>query len=85
MKITKSTLKAFAKKNAEMLFIKITSHFDGMVDCVMPIESPEKRKVENWESLLESYLVGQSRDYITAIENGFHISNCCGIFEITNK
>ena len=84
MKITRATLKSFARKNAESLFLEISSHFDGMVDCVMPVE-PVKRKIENWEETLERYLVGGGRDYITAIDNGFHISNCCGTFTITNK
>jgi hypothetical protein len=85
MKITKATLKSFAKKNKNNLFIKILSQFDGMVDCVMPIDHPTSSKVDDYEATLERYLVGSSRDYIIAIENGFEVSNCCGHFQITNN
>ena len=84
MKITKATLKSFCKKNKDNLFITIKSHFDGMVDCVMPINNPEKRKVDDYEAILERYLVSGG-NYFSEIENGIEVYNCCGTFNLTNK
>jgi len=38
MKITRTTLKSFIKKNSDNLFVKVESSFDGMTDCVQRVD-----------------------------------------------
>lgn len=86
-KITLATYKSFVKKNAGTLQYKSLSHFDGMVDCVMPVEM-DWIDVENYEDLLNNkigWLVGHSRDYFDAIENGIRVYNACGSFMVRTK
>ena len=83
-KITLSTLKAFAKRNENNLFIKEVSSFDGMTDGVEWNRNPKWSKVE----LLKAYghegvwLVGSSRDRFAIYEDakyiGIKVYNCCG-------
>ena len=40
MKITLATIKSFIRKNPN-LYIKSTSRFDGMYDCVMPNQNAQ--------------------------------------------
>lgn len=95
-KITKTTIKSFIKKNFDNLYIKKTSHFDGMTDGVENIENPTFLKVEKDERIPENTLgvagawfVGQSRDYFYDYEDdnfkGYEISNCCGGFILAIK
>jgi len=86
MKPTIATVKSFIKKNKDQLYIKVSSNFDGMVDCVIPAKS-EFTKVDqiNMEEkytlgIKGAWFVGNSRDYITPIENGYEIYNSCGSF-----
>jgi len=90
-KPTLATLKSFIKRNDKNLYIKVKSSFDGMVDCVMPVED-EFRKVEsiNMENkytlgIQGAWLVGGSRNYIKAIEDGYEVYNCCGTWQIITK
>lgn len=90
-KPTIATLKSFLRHNSQNLYIKVRSNFDGMVDCVMPVED-DYRKVDSldWNDkhtlgIKGAWLVGQSRDYITSIPNGFEIYNSCGTWEIIKK
>lgn len=46
-KATLATVKAFMAKNTSRLYVKATSSFDGMVDCVMPIDGACFRPVFN--------------------------------------
>lgn len=87
-KITTSTLKAFAKRNKDRLYIKEESSFDGMVDCVMPTKSEWKQTEisENTDyyktGITGVYTVGNSRDYFSLYDTdqfiGIEVYNCCG-------
>jgi len=92
-KITLRTLKTFINKNRENLYINCKSSFDGMVDCVMPVENSGfmEAKIDPLESTRDNTLgvrgawfVFQSRDYFTTYDDGtytgYEISNCCGHF-----
>ena len=96
MKITRTTLKSFIKKNKDNLFVKVKSSFDGMIDGVRDVEMDWK-KVEAEPNFNERYnygiqgiwVVGESRDYLTEYEDenykGIRISNCCGVSIIATK
>ena len=98
-KVTLATVKSFVRKNSENLFIATHSHFDGMVDCVMPCANQEYspvKVVECAEYMMKrslgldgAWFVGQSRDYIAPFEEkgfkGFEIHNSCGCFSIAIK
>jgi len=88
-KITLATLKGFAKRNSENLFVKNISSFDGMTDCV------ESCNDNSWKetSIIDKtnyyktgingvYTVGSSRDYFTLHEDsiyvGIEVYNSCG-------
>ena len=45
-RITLATVKSFMKKNEGKLFVKAKSSFDGMVDCVMPIEGSSFKQAQ---------------------------------------
>ena len=91
-KITLATLKSFIRRELknDNLYIKKESDFDGMADCVMPVENSDFRKVKSPINENDKYslgikglwLVGSSRDYITAWSDddfiGYKIFNCCG-------
>jgi len=83
-KITLATLKSFAKRNADKLFVKEESSFDGMTDCVEQNKNPQWRKVEleNAYGHTGVWLVGSSRDYFELYEDGEYIGitvyNSCG-------
>ena len=90
MKTTIATVKAFARKNADNLFVKTLSSFDGMTDTVEQVtDNFSKIKIENAFGIDGVYLVGSSRDYITHFENdnyiGFEVYNCCGSGIIATK
>lgn len=95
MKITKATLKSFIKKNKDNLFIKVTSSFDGMTDCVQRVEDNFK-KVDNIDfndshslGIRGLWLVGKSRNCFEEWEDkeykGIEIYNCCGTSIIAIK
>lgn len=97
-KITRSTFKSFINKNDGKLFIKNRSSFDGMVDCVMPVDgdfTPVTTSTRHPNSdkytlgINGVWLVGSSRDYFTNFENdefiGIEVSNCCGDFILAIK
>jgi hypothetical protein len=83
-KITLATLKAFAKRNAENLFIYEKSSFDGMTDCVQENRDAKWHNVTIEKAYGHNgvWLVGSNRDYFTlyADENyiGIEVYNCCG-------
>ena len=101
-KPTLATLKAFIRKNEANLFIKCHSSFDGMTDSVeqnrnadyRPITKLEQRcpfvrhpdSFDNTLGFNGVWLVGQSRDYIKAINEegftGFEVYNCCGSWTV---
>jgi len=94
-KPTLATLKSFIKKNADNLYIKKQSRFDGMQDCVVECEKPLYTKIEKTERHIKNTLGirgvwviegGSGRNLITEIKNGFEVYNCCGSFAlITGK
>lgn len=83
-KITLSTLKAFAKRNENNLFVKEISSFDGMTDGVEWNHSPKWSKVELSKAYGHEgvWLVGSSRDHFKLYEDekyiGIEVYNCCG-------
>ncbi len=94
-KITLATLKSFVRKNEGQLFINVRSKFDGMTDGVesrdggfgeAKADDWSKNHVEHTLGYLGVWLVGSSRDSISAYEDdqftGFHVYNCCGDFNI---
>jgi hypothetical protein len=98
MKITKTTIKSFVKKNFDKLHIKKLSSFDGMVDCVMPIEDTFNKAQKSEHNL--DYTIGikgawfcGGESYTPYNDNGFmgyRVYNVCGSFilaipsEVTN-
>jgi hypothetical protein len=94
-KITLATVKSFIRKT-ENLYINERSKFDGMYDCVMPIENDGFSKAEKTDRHLDNthgvhgaWFVGQSRDYFTPYNDGkfqgYEIYNCCGKFILATK
>lgn len=89
-RITLATLKSFIKKNADKIYIKELSKFNGMIDCVSNVVDDFKHTIfdaTNHKSTLGYngiWLVGRSDDRFTAFENsqyiGIEVYNCCGNF-----
>jgi len=88
-KITRATFKSFLKNNAENLFVRVDSQFDGMQDMIDNIKDPQFKKakaslkyVENTLGIDGVYLVGSSRDSFRHYEDseyvGLEYYNCCG-------
>jgi hypothetical protein len=46
-KFTRASLKSWIKKNKDNLYIKKTSSFNGMIDCVDSVEDPKNIRVES--------------------------------------
>jgi len=87
-KITMATLKSFAKRNADKLFVKNLSRFNGMSDCVEQVEDDfSKTEVSEEYGFFRTgiqgiYTVGSGRDYFSRFENekyyGIEVFNSCG-------
>jgi hypothetical protein len=88
-KFTISTLKSFAKRNADRLYVKETSSFDGMVDCVMPSEGAWRKTTVTQPKENAYYRLGidgvytvGGRDKVDLYEDkkyiGLRVYNCCG-------
>jgi len=89
IKITLATLKSFAKRNADKLFVKEVSEFNGMTDCVetnriaefKPTEMNDKKGYFR-TGIQGVYTVGSSRDYFTYYSDGtftgIEVTNSCG-------
>ena len=58
-KITLATLKAFVRRNKDKLYIQVETKFDGMVDCVMPVDDKNFSKVEPAGIVLENEIAGK--------------------------
>lgn len=93
-KITLATVKSFVKKNRNGLYIRVGSRFDGMNDCVMPVNggfSPAKESgnTENTLGIAGAWFVRDSRDWFTPYDDGtftgYEVSNCCGNFILAIK
>ena len=91
-KVTLATIKAFIRKNPELL-IDVKSSFDGMVDCCMPTGSTGFSKAEKTEDHITNTLgvrgawfVGGSRDRFSEFSEGgvwgYEVRNCCGKFKL---
>ena len=59
-KITKATLKAFIKRNADNIYTKCCSDFNGMTDCVESVKDNFKKVNVDLEIL---------KDVIKVLEN----------------
>lgn len=92
-RITLATVKSFIKKNEGKLFVNPKSHFDGMVDCVMPNENsgfkpaqPSYTPRENNFNMQGVWFVFGGGDSYTPYDDGkfqgFDVYNCCGNFII---
>ena len=92
-KITLATVKSFAKRNAEFLYVKNISDFDGMVDGVRQNEGATFRIPEGQLDLTNSHTWGigcwfvlGGRDWFSPYNqdgwNGLEVSNYCGNFVI---
>jgi hypothetical protein len=87
-KITLATLKSFIRKNKNNLYVQVVSDFKSMVDMVTPVKddfrlaTQNEKQNEHTLGISGLWLVGQSRDYITAYEDenfkGYEIYNSCG-------
>jgi hypothetical protein len=95
-KITKATLKSMIRKNPKGLYIKKTSNFDGMYDCVMPTGDSSytlARKADYTNDcnlgIAGVWVVGGSRNSFTEVEEegfkGIRVYNCCGSFVLAVK
>ena len=94
-KITKATVKSFIRKNRQNLLIDVKSRFDGMVDCVMPVEGAfitckqTERYLENTYGIEFAWFVGSGDDKFEAYEEngfkGYKVYNCCGSFILAIK
>ena len=93
-KITLATVKKFIRENIENLYINKKSSFDGMVDCVMPLDGGFKPvefvEVQPYNLGIDgAWFVGGSRDYFTfykdSIFKGIEVSNSCGHFILSIK
>lgn len=90
-KITRTTFKSFIKNNAQDLFVKNVSYFDGMTDCVehnrkaeFVKASPGDHNPEHTLGIDGVWLVNGSRDYFQPYQDdefeGIEVSNACGSF-----
>lgn len=91
-KITRATIKRFVAREAANgnLYVKVLSDFDGMVDCVMPVNGGFKQATASDHSFDHTlghrgiWLVGSGRDSFEpyADENfiGYKVYNCTGSF-----
>lgn len=95
MKITLATIKSFIRSNRDKLYICTKSSFDGMVDCVVPVQNKEFIPVQtdtNEEYTLGikgAWFVRRSKDYFSPYDDGvyrgYEIYNCCGTFILAVK
>lgn len=91
-KITLATLKSFARRNADQIYFKEVSSFDGMSDMVEDNDNPQWKKSEiipmntkgyryYRSGILGIYTVG-GRDYFELYEDdayfGIEVWNSCG-------
>jgi len=89
-KITLTTVKKFIRENKDKLYINVKSDFDGMTDCVQPLNGGFTKVIINDKDTEQTlgihgaWFVGSSRDYFTPFESdtmtGISVSNCCGHF-----
>ena len=95
-KITLATVKSFIAKNADRLFIRNDSSFDGMIDGTSYNHGAQFKAAEKTERNFEhtlgvngAWFVRSGRDWFLKFEeNGFTgiaVSNSCGSFVIAIK
>lgn len=89
-KITMATVKAFIRKNADNLYVKVNSSFDGMTDCVQHVKDNYRKISANDAIGINGvWVVGESRDRINIYSDneytGYEIYNCCGSGIIVTK
>jgi len=94
-KITRTTVKGFLKRNEGKLYLRVTSRFDGMQDCVAQLDGdfapaiPTTRHLGNSLGIEYAWFVGGGRDYFSLYEDekyeGICVSNCCGDFILAVK
>lgn len=97
-KITRATIKRFVARQAAAgnLYVNVLSDFDGMVDCVMPLDGGFRKAVGNAGQAPDHtlgfsgiWLVGQSRDgferYADQDFIGYKVYNSCGSFIVAMR
>lgn len=88
-RITRATFRSFIRKNPQ-LYLRVKSTFDGMTDCVQPVEGgfvpcvSARHVNENNLGIQGVWLVGGSRnsfrEFRQADFTGIEVYNCCGSF-----
>jgi hypothetical protein len=90
-KITIAGLKSFIRKNRDNLYVKTLSDFDGMTDCVQPVEMDFIKVDPNCIDFTNNTTLGMpcvwicySRNscYMWDDESGISVHNSCGSWEI---
>jgi hypothetical protein len=91
-KITIAGLKSFIRKNRDDLYVKTLSDFDGMTDCVQPVEMDFVKVNPNCIDFADNttlgmpcvWLVcaGRNYCYMWDDESGISVHNSCGSWEI---
>jgi len=94
-KVTMATIKSFVRKNQGKLYIRTKTSFDGMTDGCEPCadrsftpaqQSDLSNAPTHTLGIMGAWFVGQSRDYLTPINEGgyigYHVYNCCGSFDL---
>ena len=95
-KFTKASFKSVLRKNQGNVYIKVTSTFDGMSDCIRSTGNSTFAPVQKAENVYDNnlgmkgvWLVGGGRDifdqYTEGDFNCIRVSNCCGTFVIGLK
>jgi len=92
-KTTTATVKSFIRKNISRLLIKVTSDFDGMIDCVTSTGDKRFVPVSKADTPIESNNMGLRGVWFTTSRNGvypfetethigYEVSNCCGAWTV---
>lgn len=84
--VTTGTMKAIIKNNKENFNAKLTSYFDGMIDCTSNVENPEFSKPsKEWYNRIMEELSRRGLFSIHYEENRkiFKAYSCCDSFEFS--
>lgn len=92
-KVGRNTVKAFIRKNAGKVLLKVSRRFDAMVDGCEPTGQVEFKAAQATEKFPENtmgiegaWFVGGGRDHITRWAEdglvGFYVFNSCGSFTL---
>jgi predicted nucleic acid-binding Zn finger protein len=95
-KVTLNTVKAFARRNFDKLYIRIGREFDGMIDGSVFNDDLSFYPVNVADKFKDDHLLGIEGAWITSNSNwtgvyenefykGFEVSNCCVRFFLVIK